>query len=73
MFVFLIEGVFDISYFMSCYIWNFEEDNVFGVSDFDGMFVSCSDFCSSGLFSNIVDEDVSKIFGIIIYVFFCQV
>ncbi|KAL5744366.1 hypothetical protein ACOSQ2_027482 [Xanthoceras sorbifolium] len=43
----------DTSYFVSRYIWNPEDDNVVGCSDFDDM----TDTCSSGSFSNIQDED----------------
>ncbi|KAI9162147.1 hypothetical protein LWI28_024304 [Acer negundo] len=43
----------DTSYFVSRYIWNPEDDNVFGGSDFDDM----TESCSSGSFSNLQDED----------------
>jgi len=51
---------------MSRYIWNPEEDHVFGASDFDDMSESGSDSCSSGSFSNAADEDVSSIFRIMV-------
>ncbi|KAJ8752847.1 hypothetical protein K2173_008582 [Erythroxylum novogranatense] len=44
----------DTSYFMSRYIWNPEEENVNGASDFDDLTDTCS---SSGSFSNTHDED----------------
>ncbi|XP_021730315.1 probable serine/threonine protein kinase IRE [Chenopodium quinoa] len=57
MFVPSTEGAFDTGYFMSRYVWNPEEDQVFGASDFDYMSESCSDTFSSGTFSNAADED----------------
>lgn len=61
MFVPSTEGAFDTGYFMSRYVWNPEEDHVFGASDFDYMSESCSDTFSSGSLSNAADEDVSSI------------
>ncbi|XP_021842212.2 probable serine/threonine protein kinase IRE isoform X1 [Spinacia oleracea] len=57
MFVPSTESAFDTGYFMSRYVWNPEEDHVFGASDFDYMSESCSDTFSSGTFSNQADED----------------
>ncbi|CAI9092071.1 OLC1v1027218C1 [Oldenlandia corymbosa var. corymbosa] len=47
----------DTSYFMSRYIWNPEEENVHGGSDFDYLSDSGSGSCSSSSFSNAHDED----------------
>ena len=44
----------DTSYFMSRYIWNPEDEQVHGGSDFDDM----TDTCSSGSLSYVQDEDV---------------
>ena len=44
----------DTSYFMSRYIWNPEDEQVHGGSEFDDM----TDTCSSGSLSNLQDEDV---------------
>lgn len=44
----------DTSYFVSRYVWNPEEENFQGGSDFDDM----TDSCSSGSFSNTHEEDV---------------
>lgn len=49
----------DTSYFMSRYIWNPEEENVRGASDFDSITETDSPSCSSGSFSAMQDEDVS--------------
>ncbi|XP_048497006.1 probable serine/threonine protein kinase IRE isoform X2 [Beta vulgaris subsp. vulgaris] len=57
MFVPSTEGAFDTGYFMSRYVWNPEEDHVFGASDFDYMSESCSDTLSSGSLSNAADEE----------------
>ncbi|XP_047324112.1 probable serine/threonine protein kinase IRE [Impatiens glandulifera] len=46
----------DTSYFMSRYIWNPEDGNVEGGSDFDGM-SDTSVSCSSGTYSNMMDEE----------------
>ncbi|XP_038686780.1 probable serine/threonine protein kinase IRE isoform X2 [Tripterygium wilfordii] len=43
----------DTSYFMSRYIWNPEDENVHGASDFDDL----TDTCSSGSPNNLQDED----------------
>ncbi|KAL1081356.1 hypothetical protein V6Z11_D09G058900 [Gossypium hirsutum] len=43
----------DTSYFMSRYIWNAEDEQVRGSSDFDDL----TDTCSSGSLSNVQDED----------------
>ncbi|PPD67121.1 hypothetical protein GOBAR_DD36001 [Gossypium barbadense] len=43
----------DTSYFMSRYIWNAEDEQVHGSSDFDDL----TDTCSSGSLSNVQDED----------------
>ncbi|XVF12359.1 hypothetical protein REPUB_Repub08aG0110200 [Reevesia pubescens] len=43
----------DTSYFMSRYMWNPEDEQVHGSSDFDDM----TDTCSSGSLSNVQDED----------------
>ncbi|XP_022737678.1 probable serine/threonine protein kinase IRE isoform X2 [Durio zibethinus] len=43
----------DTSYFMSRHIWNPEDEQVHGSSDFDDM----TDTCSSGSVSNMQDED----------------
>lgn len=48
----------DTSYFMSRYIWNLEEENVHGGSDFDDMETGSAS-CSSSSYSNLQDEDVS--------------
>ncbi|KAG9140748.1 hypothetical protein Leryth_006929 [Lithospermum erythrorhizon] len=47
----------DTSYFMSRYIWNPEEENVPGASDFDELTESGSASFSSSSFSNLHDED----------------
>ncbi|PIN13909.1 Microtubule-associated serine/threonine kinase [Handroanthus impetiginosus] len=47
----------DTSYFMSRYIWNLEEENVHGGSDFDDMTETGSASCSSSSYSNLQDED----------------
>lgn len=57
MFVPSTESAYDTGYFMSRYVWNPEEDHVFGASDFDYMSESCSDTYSSGSFSNAAEED----------------
>lgn len=44
----------DTSYFMSRYIWNFEDDDAVGGSDYDDL----SETCSSRSCSNEHDEDV---------------
>lgn len=44
----------DTSYFVSRYIWNPEDANVQGGSDFDDL----TDSCSSGSFSYTHDEEV---------------
>ncbi|KAL8539609.1 hypothetical protein ACS0TY_001277 [Phlomoides rotata] len=46
----------DTSYFMSRYIWNLEEENVHGGSDFDDMETGSAS-CSSSSYSNLQDED----------------
>ncbi|KAG9159679.1 hypothetical protein Leryth_017417 [Lithospermum erythrorhizon] len=46
----------DTSYFMSRYIWNPEDENVPGASDFDDLSESGSTSCSSSC-SNLHDED----------------
>lgn len=56
MFIPSIDGN-DTSYFMSRYIWNPEDEQVHGGSEFDDM----TDTCSSGSLSNIQDEDVCEI------------
>lgn len=47
----------DTSYFMSRYIWNPEDEDFNGGSDFDDH--DLTDTCSSSSFSNLQDEDVS--------------
>ncbi|XP_051142972.1 probable serine/threonine protein kinase IRE isoform X2 [Andrographis paniculata] len=47
----------DTSYFMSRYIWNMEEENAHGGSDFDDMTDTGSASCSSSSYSNMQDED----------------
>ncbi|GFP88277.1 probable serine/threonine protein kinase ire [Phtheirospermum japonicum] len=47
----------DTSYFMSRYIWNLEEENIHGGSDYDDMTDTGSASCSSSSFSNLHDED----------------
>ncbi|KAL2558524.1 putative serine/threonine protein kinase IRE [Forsythia ovata] len=49
--------VLDTSYFMSRYIWNPEEENVHGGSDFDDITETGSASCSSSSYSNIQDEE----------------
>ncbi|XP_057475698.1 probable serine/threonine protein kinase IRE isoform X2 [Actinidia eriantha] len=49
----------DTSYFMSRYIWNPEDDNVGGGSDFDDLTETCSISCSSGS-GYTQDEDGDK-------------
>ena len=62
MFIPTTESAFDTGYFMSRYVWNPEEDHVFGASDFDDLSESCSESVSSGSFiSTAADEDVSSI------------
>lgn len=51
----------DTSYFMSRYIWNTEDDNVGGGSDFDDLTDTCSISCSSGS-CYTPEEDVSTLF-----------
>ncbi|KAL3521436.1 hypothetical protein ACH5RR_019585 [Cinchona calisaya] len=46
----------DTSYFMSRYIWNPEDENVHGGSDFDDMFDTGSASCSSSSYSYLQDE-----------------
>ncbi|CAO2821033.1 unnamed protein product [Amaranthus hypochondriacus] len=58
MFIPTTESAFDTGYFMSRYVWNPEEDHVFGASDFDDLSESCSESMSSGSFiSTAADED----------------
>ncbi|XP_022879407.1 probable serine/threonine protein kinase IRE [Olea europaea var. sylvestris] len=47
----------DTSYFMSRYIWNPEEENVHGGSDFDDMTETGSASCSGTPYSNMQDEE----------------
>nr|GLL21071.1 probable serine/threonine protein kinase IRE [Ipomoea trifida] len=47
----------DTSYFMSRYIWNPEDEDVCGASDFDGMSEAGSASCSSSTCSNVQDEE----------------
>ncbi|KAL3645219.1 hypothetical protein CASFOL_010399 [Castilleja foliolosa] len=47
----------DTSYFMSRYIWNLEEENIHGGSDYDDMTDTGSASCSSSSYSNLQDED----------------
>ncbi|KAL7087119.1 hypothetical protein ACP275_13G046400 [Erythranthe tilingii] len=47
----------DTSYFMSRYIWNLEEENIHGGSDFDDLTDTGSASCSSSSYSNLQDED----------------
>ncbi|XP_030532914.1 probable serine/threonine protein kinase IRE [Rhodamnia argentea] len=47
----------DTSYFMSRYIWNLENEDVQGGSDFDEMNDTCSESCSGSSFSNMPDEE----------------
>ncbi|KAL6541753.1 hypothetical protein OROGR_011239 [Orobanche gracilis] len=47
----------DTSYFMSRYIWNLEEENFHGGSDYDDMTDTGSASCSSSAYSNLQDED----------------
>ncbi|CAH9072213.1 unnamed protein product [Cuscuta europaea] len=47
----------DTSYFMSRYIWNPEDEDVWGGSDFDDMSDVSSISCSSSSCSNLQDED----------------
>ena len=49
----------DTSYFMNRYIWNPEDDHVYGGSDFDDMTETCSS--ASYTYSNTQSEDVSAI------------
>lgn len=53
----------DTSYFVSRYVWNPEDENVQGGSDFDDM----TDTCSSGSYSYTQDEDVRTYFYFISY------
>ena len=62
-FYFLIQAMFipsaephDTSYFMSRYIWNPEDEDFNGASDFDDHDLTDT---SSSSFSNLQDEDVS--------------
>lgn len=48
----------DTSYFMSRYIWNPEDENVNGGSDFYELSESGSASCSSSSYSNLQDEAV---------------
>lgn len=57
----------DTSYFMSRYIWNTEDDNVGGGSDFDDLTDTCSISCSSGS-CYTPEEDVSTLF----FITFCE-
>lgn len=50
----------ETSYFMSRYIWNPEDENVHGSSDFDEMSETDSVSCSSSSQSNLQDEDVDE-------------
>ncbi|KAK4363443.1 hypothetical protein RND71_018684 [Anisodus tanguticus] len=47
----------DTSYFMSRYIWNPEDENVNGGSDFSELSESGSATCSSSSYSNLQDEE----------------
>ncbi|KAK4489445.1 hypothetical protein RD792_005254, partial [Penstemon davidsonii] len=47
----------DTSYFMSRYLWNSEEENVHGCSDFDDNTETGSASCSSSTYSIMQDED----------------
>ncbi|KAJ8536695.1 hypothetical protein K7X08_035096 [Anisodus acutangulus] len=47
----------DTSYFMSRYIWNPEDENVNGGSDFYELSESGSATCSSSSYSNLLDEE----------------
>ncbi|KAK2975849.1 hypothetical protein RJ640_022866, partial [Escallonia rubra] len=47
----------DTSYFESRYIWNPEDENVHGGSDFDDLSETGSPSCSSSSYSNMYDED----------------
>lgn len=53
----------DTSYFVSRYVWNPEDENVQGGSDFEDL----TDTCSSGSFSNTLDEEVCTRFHLFIY------
>uniref|UniRef100_A0A7N0RDC6 non-specific serine/threonine protein kinase n=1 Tax=Kalanchoe fedtschenkoi TaxID=63787 RepID=A0A7N0RDC6_KALFE len=55
MFIPTAETAHDTSYFMSRYVWNPEDENVHGGSDFDNLTDSYSG--SSSSFSNLQDED----------------
>lgn len=57
----------DTSYFVSRYVWNPEDENVQGGSDFDDL----TDTCSSGSFSNTLDEEVHTCFHLFIYQSLC--
>lgn len=48
----------DTSYFMSRYIWNPEDENVNGGSDFYELSESGSASCGSSSYSNLQDEEV---------------
>lgn len=56
MFIPTTETAHDTSYFMSRYVWNPEDENVHGGSDFDDLTDSYSG--SSSSFSNLHDEEV---------------
>lgn len=58
MFIPTIEESHDTSYFMSRFIWNPEDDQVNGGSDFDDMTETCS--TASYTYSNVHSEDVKK-------------
>lgn len=57
----------DTSYFVSRYVWNPDDENVQGGSDFDDM----TDSCSSCSLSNTHEEDVSTYFILIICIPLC--
>lgn len=56
MFIPSAEGAYDTSYFMSRYVWNPEDEQFRGASDFDDMTETGSS-CTSGSFSNAPDEE----------------
>lgn len=56
MFIPTTEAAHDTSYFTSRYVWNPEDENVHGGSDFDVFTDSYSG--SSSSFSNLQDEEV---------------
>ncbi|KAF5959868.1 hypothetical protein HYC85_001077, partial [Camellia sinensis] len=54
----------DTSYFMSRYVWNPEDENVGGGSDFDDMTETCSISCSSGSCYTQDEDNLSQLASI---------